>query len=423
MYKEHVTQRFSVYASSYATILGKINSGVICNLFFDSSVTYKIVFPQIIIVLVFVLFSCTVIAENEKVLRVGPRSEFMLPSLAAHHANDGDIIEIDAAGDYSGDEVVWTRNDLTIRGINGRPKLQARGNIKNGKAIWVIKGKNIVIENLEFSNATVREHNGAGIRIATNGNLTIRHCYFHDNENGILGGRKKTNLTIEYSEFARNGYGDGKTHNVYIGKIHSLTFRFNYSHHANVGHNLKSRAAENFILYNRIMDEDTGTSSYIVDIPNGGFAVLMGNLLQQGPQTQNWTIVSYGAEGLRNEKNELYLINNSIVNGRDSGLFVKLKEESKAFAYNNIFAGQGQLSKLPLTEKNNLRVDDLKTFVNPADFDYHLRVSSDAIDAGTVVSSVEGFLLVPDAEYHHPSGKSERRIVNQIDIGAYEFHP
>jgi len=32
------------------------------------------------------------------------------------------------------------------------------------------------------------------------------------------------------------------------------------------------------VLYNRIMDEADGNSSYAVDIPNGGRAYLIGNL-------------------------------------------------------------------------------------------------------------------------------------------------
>jgi len=34
----------------------------------------------------------------------------------------------------------------------------------------------------------------------------------------------------------------------------------------------KSRAYENVILYNRIMDEPDGTSSYNIDLPNGSLS-------------------------------------------------------------------------------------------------------------------------------------------------------
>jgi hypothetical protein len=60
-----------------------------------------------------------------------------------------------------------------------------------------------------------------------------------------------------------------------------------YSHHANVGHLLKSRALINYILYNRLSDELTGTSSYELDLPSGGTSYVIGNVIEQGPNSQN----------------------------------------------------------------------------------------------------------------------------------------
>jgi hypothetical protein len=60
------------------------------------------------------------------VLAVGPGKTLTRPSQAAQSAHDGDVIEI-RAGVYSGDAAVWTRNDLTIRGVNGRAHLEADG--------------------------------------------------------------------------------------------------------------------------------------------------------------------------------------------------------------------------------------------------------------------------------------------------------
>ena len=63
---------------------------------------------------------------------------------------------------------------------------------------------------------------------------------------------------------------------------------------------MKTRALANYILYNRISDEDDGTASYEIDIPDGGTSVVLGNVIQQGPKTGNGTIVSYGAGSLEN---------------------------------------------------------------------------------------------------------------------------
>ncbi|MCC6723031.1 MAG: right-handed parallel beta-helix repeat-containing protein, partial [Saprospiraceae bacterium] len=159
---------------------------------------------------------------------------------------------------------VWQANNLVIRGVGGRPHLEAGGQYIWGKGIWVLAGNGITVENIEFSGATVPDQNGAGIRLDGTG-MTVRHCYFHHNQNGILTSNPYAGeILIEYTEFADSGYGDGYTHNVYIGHVDKLIFRYNYSHHAIVGHNLKSRAKENHILYNRIMDEVDGQSSRLI---------------------------------------------------------------------------------------------------------------------------------------------------------------
>ena len=39
--------------------------------------------------------------------------------------------------------------------------------------------------------------------------MTVRNCYFHHNENGILGGTNEDGeIVVEHSEFAYNGHGD-----------------------------------------------------------------------------------------------------------------------------------------------------------------------------------------------------------------------
>ncbi|MGI8958446.1 MAG: hypothetical protein ACR2IV_01530 [Bryobacteraceae bacterium] len=125
---------------------------------------------------------------------------------------------------------------------------------------------------IEFSGAQIPVedgNNGAGIRISGQ-NMTIKNCYFHNNQDGILESNiAGSHIDIEFSEFANNGAGDGQSHNLYIGSVAALKFAFNYSHDAIVGHLLKSRAAVNYILYNRLTGEN-GTDSYEIDLPNGG---------------------------------------------------------------------------------------------------------------------------------------------------------
>jgi hypothetical protein len=87
----------------------------------------------------------------------------------------------------------------------------------------VIAGSDTTIENVELSGAKVPDQNGAAIR-QEGANLTLRDCYIHDNEDGILTGAGATSeILIERCEFASNGFGDGFSHNMYIGKVKKFT--------------------------------------------------------------------------------------------------------------------------------------------------------------------------------------------------------
>ncbi len=352
------------------------------------------------------------------VYKVGPDKHYKVPSETATVARNGDIIEIDA-GNYSGDVAVWKQDNLILRGVGGMAHLQAGEYLAEAKAIWVIKGNNTTIEWIEFSGATVPHSNGAGIRLEGSG-AVIRNCYFHDNENGILGGGGE--VLIESSEFARNGFGDGYTHNMYISEnTVRFTLRYSYSHHAKSGHNVKSRARENRILYNRIMDEKDGNASYAIDLPNGGIAYVIGNLIQHGPLSENSTIFSFAAEGLRHPKNELYIVNNTFVNDRQQGQFIAVAEGAKPVrVVNNIFLGSGIPVSRPVKMATNLFSSDAG-LINREGFDYHLSARSPAINAGSKPGTVHGFSLIPVSQYVSPRQYEVRAIDKAIDIGAYEY--
>jgi len=133
-----------------------------------------------------------------------------------------DIVEIDATGSYVGDVCGIYPSNLTIRGVNGRPKIDAGGRNSMGKRIWVLSGNNTTIENVEMFGARVNDRNGAALRLDGQ-HLTLRGSYLHHNENGILTNNDGvSNVTVETTEFAYNGYGDGYSHNLYNGNINSL---------------------------------------------------------------------------------------------------------------------------------------------------------------------------------------------------------
>jgi hypothetical protein len=362
----------------------------------------------------------TAAALSAATIQVGPGRLYKNPSAVASIVKDNDTVAIDS-GTYTNETATWTSGNLILRGTAKFAHLVAPTVISNGKAIWVVQGNNTVIENIEFSNASVPDQNGAGIRIE-GGNITMRNCFFHDNEDGILGGSgANCNVVIENCEFAQNGYGDGYSHNLYIGNAASLTFKFNYTHHAKIGHLLKSRALINYVLYNRIMDEATGTASYEIDLPNGGTSYVIGNLVQQGPATDNPTIISYGEEGLINGGTDLYVINNTIVNDRASGTFITVASAAqKAKIRNNLFVGSSTSLTGPAdTVANVFTVGP--AFVNRAAYDYRPTASTPGIDLGTVPGSGAGYALTPVYQYVYDCSGQSRSAQGAIDIGAFEF--
>jgi hypothetical protein len=370
----------------------------------------------LLILILFASYSTTVFA---RVLKVGPARQYTKPSQAAAVAVDSDTIEIDA-GLYAGDAATWSSDDLVIRSVGGRAHLRADGAYTQGKGTWVITGSNTTVEYIEFSGASVPDENGAGIRQEGPG-LTVRYCYFHDNENGILGPDGDGEVLIEYSEFANNGFGDGFTHNMYILNADKFTLRYSYIHHAKIGHNVKSRAKENHILYNRIMDESTGTASYAIDLPNGGPSYIIGNLVQQGPNNDNSIIISYGAEGLSNAQSQLYVVNNTIVNDDNSGTFVYVQSGTNpAKLINNLLVGSGSTVSGSAELVTNISSGNPMLVDRPG-FDYHLTATSPAIDAGSDPGSANSYSLLPVSQYVHAAATESRLAVGQIDVGAYEY--
>jgi MYXO-CTERM domain-containing protein len=364
-------------------------------------------------------------SANAKTITVGPGKQYPTPCAAAAAAADGDLIEIDAAGNYDGNVCAISKNNLTLRGVGGRAQIDAAGSNAQGKAIWVVTGNDTVIENIEFTGAAVPDMNGAGIR-QEGTNLTVRNCVFRDNENGILAGDKAgSEILIEFTEFDHNGAGDGFSHNLYINHVAKLTFRHNWSHRAQIGHLLKSRAAETHVLYNRLTGESDGTQSYEIDVPNGGKTYVIGNLVEQGSQTDNPSMLAYRAEGAHaaNPSDELFVVNNTFVNDRGSGTFVNVggSVTTPVVLKNNIFFGGGTITNQGSAVQANNYSGSTSCLVGAASFDYQLAAGTPCVNAGADPGSGGGLSLLPAFHYVHPTASQARSSAGTIDIGAYEL--
>ncbi|MCB0793310.1 MAG: T9SS type A sorting domain-containing protein [Flavobacteriales bacterium] len=374
----------------------------------------------------FIICTCSLIGQATQ-WTVGTGQTYTLPSQVAPMVNDGDTVNI-LAGTYPSDVTNWTADDLLLRGVGGFAQLESNGVSWGDKAIWVIQGDRTTVEWIEFSECTSTAYNGAGIRQEGH-HLTVRNCIFRDNENGILAGSLlPSTIRIERCEFDHNGHGDGFSHNLYINHVDSLIFRYNYSHHAHVGHELKSRAHVNVIEYNRFSNEATGDASREIDLPNGGTTYMIGNVIQQGPMGQNSNLVGYGLEGLTNPVNhEFYVINNTLVNEKTVGSFLSIQNGNVFFkAYNNILAGGGSMiagafPSFTDTVSNLRGTITAMVFQDPATYNYHLSPSSPALSAGFPAGLAQnGYPLVAWEEYVHPTSSTVRCQHATLDVGAFE---
>jgi len=225
------------------------------------------------------------------------------------------------------------------------------------------------------------------------------------NEMGLLTNNEPdTVLEIENSEFAYNSRPDGHNHNLYVGTIARLSVTGSYFHHATIGHLLKSRAAVSYIAYNRLTDEEGGRASYELEFPNGGVAYVIGNIIEQGRLTENPNLISFGAEGYRWPANELYLVNNTLIDHLPAGgVFARVSPGAQAVQIvDNLLVGDGTWA-LPASAQmhNNPRVP-ATDFENPTAGDFRLRRGSSAWGRRVAAGSATGVPLDPTREYQHP---------------------
>jgi hypothetical protein len=172
------------------------------------------------------------------------------------------------------------------------------------------------------------------------------------------------------------------THLLYAGRIASLSVRGSHFHGGHDGHLIKSRARESLLAYNMFRDGLGGRASYEVDLPNGGVATLIGNVIVQSPQTRNLVLVSYGEEGNPWERNALRMVHNTLVN--ESWMpawFLRVARISAAkaedvLAINNLIVGAGVFS-----------------LVNSGEFRGNWSATSGMLDD----ASRQGYALLPDS--------------------------
>jgi hypothetical protein len=243
-----------------------------------------------------------------RTLLVGPSRELTTPSEASWRAADGDTILIDP-GSYA-DCAVWRASHLTIAAAG--PGVILRDRVCQYKGIFVTPGDDLTIRGITFTGARAPAHNGAGIRAEGNG-LTIIDSHFIDNENGILAAPvADSTIRVLDSEFRDNGVCAREcAHGIYIGRIALLDVERSRFVEQHIGHHIKSRALQTVLIDDTIIDGPDGTSSYLVDLPNGGDLLLRGCVMEKGRNSDNPLVaISIGEEGVANPTRRIAVLDN-----------------------------------------------------------------------------------------------------------------
>lgn len=325
-------------------------------------------------------------------------------------ARDGDTIEL-APGDHRGQTAVITQRALTLRAASGTAVLHADGAHAEGKALIVVRGGDVTIEQIEFRGARVPSGNGAGIRFER-GRLTLRRCAFFDNEMGLLSANvPDAELVIEDCEFGQAPRHEGPLHHLlYVGamrRLHLSGCRFSGGWR---GHLVKSRAAHNLIVCNQLVDGDEGEASYELDLPNGGLAWVLGNVLAQGPRPQNAALIAFGAEANAHPDSALFVAHNSLINeSAQPAAFVRhwperLPAQTRIQMLNNLLIGaRDESTAQPADDDNPWRpLSDLDRATWPR---VALRSSAASLPVLAAAGMALGVALTPQHQISFPLGK------------------
>jgi hypothetical protein len=189
----------------------------------------------------------------------------------------------------------------------------------------------------------VPDRNGAGIR-AEGGDLIVENTRFINNENGILSANNPAaTIRVTGSGFIGNGRCAANcAHAIYVGQVKLLHVDHSRFFDTHEGHGIKSRAQRTEVIDCDIADGPDGTSSYLIEVPNGGSLIVERTSLEKGKKTQNpGNTIMIGAEGVTQPTEEIVIRGNTFHNDQDRPTtFVRNLTATQADLSNNVFKGQ-----------------------------------------------------------------------------------
>ena len=351
-------------------------------------------------------------AAGPRVWLVGPAGAALTLPEVLRQAADGDVIEL-MPGTYT-ERLTLVNRRLTIRGLRGGEpaRIDGEGKPADARALWTIQGGEVLLEDLEFRGARSTEGAGAALRL-DGGRLTLRRCRLFDNEHGLVAlNQPDARLVIEGGVFGLAPKVVGGLHHLLtVGRIALLEVRGVRFQQGFEGHLIKTRARENLIAYNFIHDGTRGGASLEIDIPLGGIATVVGNVIGQGADTQNPVVLSYGSEGSAWDVNRLHVAHNTFINhGWTPAWFLrvhrdKLPPGTELVAVNNLLVGGGLFE---WTNQGRFEGNHHATRGALADIEtyaFELPPSSRLRGAAADLPGLGLAALVPDAEFHWADGR------------------
>ena len=300
------------------------------------------------------------------VLLVGPGRTYQTISAAVDVANaDTDLthnydIQV-LPGTYTNDFPAALTRPMTIEVdpccTGQEVALNATVDLPNQKGI-LLNLSSLTVNGLTFEGAHISNAlggNGAGIRDQSAdpaAMLVIQNSVFTNNQEGVLTGDNANQvIMVSNSSFINNGNPDPSVfqHGIYVNAGAMFSVSNSLFCGQLIGHSVKSRAAVTRVSDSQIYDGAQGptaqgclpgSSSFAIDVANGGAATITGNQLIQGASTQNYKIVDYGEEGLIYSSNSLVVSGNAFVSmGTPSATAVYDPNCVLAQLSNNTFTG------------------------------------------------------------------------------------
>ena len=216
---------------------------------------------------------------------------------AASNVKEGQTIRI-LKNSYGG----W-REGLAIKAnnvtITGDPGAALYGTVIDGVGLIAGYGNDLKVENLEIFNVH-GDGSASAIRFLGK-NFTGRNLRIHDCDMGFLSAGDNGVITFEDVVISECGGSGGQAHNIYVsssgrGTASQFIFRRSKSLQAvGQGHLLKSRALATTVE-SCILAMQAADSSRCIDISDGGVVVIRGNVIQQGPKSDNEDIIGIALE-------------------------------------------------------------------------------------------------------------------------------